>query len=335
MPSTAANPQLIWETMNAYQRTEALRAGIELDVFTRIGSDARTGDELAAACSASPKGIRVLCDYLTIIGLLDKEDGSYRLTPTSAVFLDRNSPASMASATRFINSPKLQQGFRNLAETVRRGGTSLPAGGVVEPDLSEWEIFAESMTPMMHGAATFIAEHAAAVNPRLVLDVAAGHGLFGIFVARQCPEAQIVAQDWTGVLKIAARNAAQAGVGDRYRQLPGDAFSVDLGTGYDVVLLTNFLHHFGVAQCETLLKRLHAAMRPGGLLLTLEFVPNADRVTPPVPASFSLMMLGVTPEGDAYTMAELESMMSVAGFGSGRLMDVPQSPQQLVVCVRE
>ena len=334
MSSAEPNPQIIWETMNAYQRTEALRAGIELDIFTRIGAGLGSVEPLAAACSASPKGIRVLCDYLTIIGLLEKTDGVYRLTPSTAVFLDRNSPACMASTARFINSHKLMQSFHNLAGTVRRGGTSLPAGGMVEADLTEWEVFAESMTPIMHGAAQFIAEKAAVANPRLVLDVAAGHGLFGITVASRCPDAQIVAQDWAGVLKIASRNANQAGVGDRYRQLPGDAFTVDFGSGYDVVLITNFLHHFSSAQCEGLLKRLHAAMRPGGLLITLEFVPNADRITPPIPASFSLMMLGSTPEGDAYTSVELDGMLRSAGFGSNELMNVPQSPQQLIVSRR-
>lgn len=335
MSSQGPNPQIIWDTMNAYQRTEALRAGIELDLFTRIGAGLNTVDQLATACSASPKGIRVLCDYLTIIGLLEKRDGGYRNTPDGAVFLDRQSPASMASAVRFINSPKLQQGFRNLAESVRRGGTSLPSGGMVEADLAEWEVFAESMAPIVAPAAEFIAEKVAAADPRLVLDVAAGHGLFGIFVAKKCPQAQIVAQDWSGVLKIAARNATQAGVGDRYRQLPGDAFSVDLDSGYDVVLLTNFLHHFSKEQCEVLLRRIHKAMRPGGTLVTLEFIPNDDRITPPVPASFSLMMLGATPEGDAYTFGELEAMLKATGFSSNELTDVPRSPQQIVVSKRD
>ena len=328
------NPQLIFETFNAYQRTEALRAAIELDVFTRIGKTQATAEQLASACAASPKGIRVLCDYLTIMGLLAKQHDTYGLNPTSAVFLDRSSPACMASIGRFLNAPKLQQGFRNLADTVRRGGTSLPAGGVNEADLGEWEIFADSMAPMMHGAAAFIAEKAAAVAPRLVLDMAAGHGMFGIAVARRCPEARIVAQDWAGVLKFASQNADEAGIGDRYSQLPGDAFTVDLGSGYDAILLTNLLHHFSAAQCEALLRRLHAALRPGGVLLTLEFVPNPDRISPPIPASFSLMMLGLTAEGDAYTTSEFERMLNSAGFASNEMVNVPMSPQQLIISTR-
>jgi hypothetical protein len=79
------------------------------------------------------------------------------------------------------------------------------------------------------------------------------------------------------------------------------------------------------------MKRFHAALRPGGRMLTLEFVPNEDRVSPPVSASFSLFMLANTPAGDAYTMAEYSEMLDAAGFGTREIMDVPNSPQRLIV----
>ncbi len=92
--------------------------------------------------------------------------------------------------------------------------------------------------------------------------------------------------------------------------------------------------HFSAAQCEALLKRLYAVLRPGGVLLTLEFVPNADRISPPIPASFSLMMLGLTAEGDAYTTSEFEGMLNSAGFASNEMVSVPMSPQQLIISTR-
>src|SRR6185312_1568283 len=120
-----------------------------------------------------------------------------------------------------------------------------------------------------------------------VLDIAAGHGLFGIAVATQNPAARITAVDWAPVLRVAAANAVRAGVQDRFTERPGSAFDVDFGGPYDAVLLTNFLHHFDPPTCVGLLKKVHAALRPGGRAATLEFVPNEDRVSPPIPASFS------------------------------------------------
>src|SRR5437763_16924848 len=91
------NPQLVWDTFNAYQRTAALRAAIELDLFTAVGEGATTIEDLSRRSNASPRGTRILCDYLTIIGFLSKSGDSYTLTPTSAAFLDRRSPSCMAS----------------------------------------------------------------------------------------------------------------------------------------------------------------------------------------------------------------------------------------------
>ena len=95
---------------------------------------------------------------------------------------------------------------------------------------------------------------------------------------------------------------------------PGNAFDVDFGGPYDAVLLTNFLHHFDEATCITLLKKIRAALKPGGVTAVLEFVPNEDRVTPPDAARFSMMMLGTTASGDAYTYRDLERMHVAAGF---------------------
>jgi hypothetical protein len=97
------------------------------------------------------------------------------------------------------------------------------------------------------------------------------------------------------------------------------------------VLVTNLYHHFPVEENIALMKRFRAALRPGGRMFTLEFVPNPDRISPPAPASFSMMMLANTPAGDAFTMAEYNEMLDAAGFGAREVMDVPMSPQQLVI----
>ena len=87
--------------------------------------------------------------------------------------------------------------------------------------------------------------------------------------------------------------------------LPGSAFDVEFGGPYDVVLLTNFLHHFDKPTNVGLLKKVRAALKPGGRVATLEFVPNEDRVSPPMPAAFAMTMLTSTADGDAYTLSEL------------------------------
>jgi CheY-like chemotaxis protein len=117
---------------------------------------------------------------------------------------------------------------------------------------------------------------------------------------------------------------------DRYRTVPGSAFEVDWGSGYDLVLLTNFLHHFDQETCVGLLERARRSLGEGGRVLAVEFVPNEDRVSPPFPAMFAVMMLGSTPSGDAYAAREFEEMGRAAGFARIRVDPLPPSPQSLV-----
>jgi 2-polyprenyl-3-methyl-5-hydroxy-6-metoxy-1,4-benzoquinol methylase len=164
-----------------------------------------------------------------------------------------------------------------------------------------------------------------------VLDIAAGHGLFGIEIAKQNPQAHVTGLDWAQVLKVAVANAQKFGVADRYDLLPGSAFEVDFGGPYDVILLTNFLHHFDPPTCVGLLRKVRAALKPGGRAVTLEFVPNEDRVSPPMPAAFSMIMLATTAAGDAYTFRELSGMYTDAGFGSVTEHPIPMSPHTVVM----
>ncbi|MFL6351137.1 MAG: methyltransferase [Bryobacteraceae bacterium] len=332
----APNPALVWDAFNGYQKTAALKAGIELDLFTAVAEGVNTAEAIASRSNSSQRGIRILCDYLTVAGFLSKQSGRYSLPPTSEAFLNRHSPACMCSVIRFINSPGLMAGFSDLTETVRRGTTVLPHGGTTEAEFSGWETFAESMMPIVAPATEFVGQIAVAKGntPRRVLDIAAGHGLFGISVARHAPKAEIVALDWPNVLKVAQKNAQAAGIADRYQLLPGDAFTVEFGGGYDVALLTNFLHHFDEPTCESLLKKLSAALNPGARVLTVEFVPNEDRVSPEIPATFALMMLGTTPNGDAYTLQQYRRMFGAAGFTGHELLPIPQSPQQLIISTK-
>jgi hypothetical protein len=84
-----------------------------------------------------------------------------------------------------------------------------------------------------------------------------------------------------------------------------------------------------------LLKKIRAALKPGGRCATLEFVPNEDRVSPPMPASFALVMLTTTESGDAYTFKDLESMYREAGFGRVTSQPVPHGPHTVVTGFNE
>lgn len=324
-------PERFFTTLNAHQQTAAMKAAIELDVFTAIAEGNTTAAAIATRCKAAERGVRILCDFLSILGFLKKEGAQYSLAPDTALFLNRQSPAYLGTTVKFMLTPRLREAHERLTEAVRRGGSALGAG-TLEPDNPDWVEFAEAMMPLMRMPADLIAaELRKGGEAQKVLDIAAGHGLFGIAVARVNPAADVYAADWQNVLAVAQKNAQAAGIADRYHLIPGDAFQTQFGADYDLALITNFLHHFDPPTCTSFLRKVHAALKPGGRAAIAEFVPNPDRISPPTAAAFSVMMLATTPSGDAYTFAELEKMAKDAGFVRVELVPTEIGVNRLVL----
>src|SRR5258706_8184712 len=284
---TRLTPERIFNTLNAHEQTAALRTASELNMFTAIGAGARTAAAIGAKTGVEEKGARVLCDFMTIHGFLTKDQGKYALTPESAFFLDGKSPACVASMTGFLSSQQARARFDSLTESVRKGGSVWSEGGDnTKPNDEFWVAFARSMAGLAVPSSQFIAAllRAEEGKPCKGLDIAAGHGMYGITVATKNPNAEIVALDWPNVLSVAQENAQKFGVADRFSVRPGSALEVEMGTGYDNALLTNIFHHFDMPTCEKLMRRVHGGLKTGGEAVTVEVVPNEDRVRrPPAP----------------------------------------------------
>lgn len=329
-----ATPDHFFNAVNSYQLTEAIKSAIELDLFSALSAGNMTIAAVAKRCQASERGIRILCDFLTIHGFLTKEQKSYSLTPDSALFLDRRSPAYAGSAIDFLFTPRLRDWHAHLTEAVRRGGTAL-GNGMLDPENPDWIKYAEGMMPMARRPAEIIAaELRKRGESHKVLDIAASHGLFGISVAKQNPPAHVYASDWRNVLAVAQKNAETMGVGDRYHLIPGSAFETDFGNGYDLALVTNILHGFDMPTCTKLMRKVHLALKAGGRAAIAEYVPDPNRISPPIAASFSLTMLAATDSGDSYTFAELESIAKGAGFKRLELSSAELGRNRLLIAYR-
>lgn len=325
------SPAPFVDAVLGYQQTAAVRAAVKLDLFSLVCAGTDTAEGIAAACGAAPRGVRILADYLTVRGFLTKSGQRYEPTPLARAFLDRASPTYSGGIIDFLAAPEFVAMFLDdPVSYVRNGGS--PGLANTAPDNPLWVTFARAMMPFMARQADLLAGSVAARpgKPRRVLDIAAGHGLFGITLAKAVPEAAITAVDWQAVLEMARANAERAGLAGRYHLCPGSAFDVDWGAGYDLVLLPNFLHHFDHEACVAVLRRVRASLAPGGRTLAVEFVPEEDRVSPPFPAMFGLMMLATTPRGDAFTRGDYEAMARDAGYAGVEVTPLSPTPQSIV-----
>jgi ubiquinone/menaquinone biosynthesis C-methylase UbiE len=331
-PMTDSWDNPAYEAALAYQRTAALTAAVKLDVFTLIGAGTATSEILSEKTGTSIRGMRILCDFLAVMGLLNKDDQTYRVTPTGRRYLDISSPAWLGSSIDFFAAPEmLSLVLDDPVSYVRRGGSNGLAN--LSPDNPIWIRFAKAMMPIASVTAKRTAAYFASLAepPSMVLDVAAGHGLYGIELAKMLPRALVTAVDWGAVLALAYENANDAGVGDRFRIVAGNAFEVNWGHSFDLVLMANFLHHFGRAECIALLRKVKSSLSTKGQACVIDFIPNEDRVSPPMQAMFAFFMLATTPTGDAYTLGDLSDMAKDAGFSCARARPLRPTPQTLVL----
>lgn len=333
MSDAKDNP--VFEIALAYQKTAALIAAVKLDIFSVIGSQRMTAEELAGCTGASPRGLRILCDFLTVIELLKKEGSTYALTNSARIMLDESSPFAIGSIVDFVAAPEMLRLFFDDPVSYVRGGGAEGLSNIA-PDNPIWIRFAQAMTPLASTTAKRVAAYVTAspAPVRSVLDVAAGHGLYGIEIAKVISNAVVTAIDSAGVLSVARANAEAAGVERRYQTLAGNALAIEWGSGFDLVLLPNFLHHFSIEACTLLLKKTKDSLADNGRALAVDFVPNEDRISPSLPARFAFWMLASTPNGDAYTARELDEMARTAGFAAATTRPLLPTPESLIILER-
>lgn len=327
------NFDLFFTTVNSYYRTAAVKAAIEVGLFEAVGQKGQSIEAIAKTCQASVRGIRILCYYLVSIGFLCSEGDVFFMNRDMAIYLDQHSPGYLGDSIKFLLSPYIMNAFSDLTNVIKTGQISLAEKGVIAPDHPQWIEFAKAMAPMMALPSSLIANMVSIPvdSPIRVLDIAAGHGLFGIAFAQRFRKAEISFLDWDNVLDVARENAQMANVTNRMHFLAGSAFEVNYGQGYDVILLANFLHHFGQKDCEKSLTKVLNALSEDGVAITFEFIANEDRTSPPLSTTFSMMMLCTTPAGESYTYSDLKKMFRNVGFGHIELKTIPPALLKVVL----
>ncbi len=332
---TAAPPSplpLASEFWNIW-RSLALVAAIDLDLFTAIAEGKTTHSEIASRCGADQSAMRRLLDALVALGHLRRKGERYSLTPASAAYLVRGSELYRESSAEFERG--LIENWLTLPAVVRAGHP------VARPDPDRFMKFFPMLVRAIFPTSFVPAKAAAAALPaparkriRNILDVAAGTGAWSSPFAQAIPDARVTVLDLPHVTPIARDYANRYGVGDRYDFIEGNLREVDLGTDrFDLVILGHIVHGEGAEWGRRLIEKSAATLRPRGMILIADFIPNDERTGPVLPMLFGLNMLLAAPGADVFTMREYRQWLKGAGFKSIRTIKVP-SPSPLIVATK-
>ncbi|HUA33163.1 MAG TPA: methyltransferase [Candidatus Binataceae bacterium] len=329
-------PDTVMAIAQGHTASAALKAAVDLELFTHIAHGLDTAEKLAGKKGTPLRSMRILCNALVSFGMLRKSGGRYELPAAVSAMLVKGSPGYMGGMMAITGSRTLWNELARLSDVVKAGHTLIETGSAEAADNPFWEDFARGSRLMAQMTGPIIADTLAPIfgtaGPRRVLDIACGSGFYGISVLKKFPEARLTSVDWAKVLKVAELNARQAGVADRVEFRPADVFNDDLGSGYDLVMAVNIYHHFSPDKCIELSRRLHDAAAPGAHLAMVDMIPDESREKNQFALAFALTMLIWTHEGDTYTLSEYRKILESGGWHDIEFKPVSgPMPSQLII----
>jgi SAM-dependent methyltransferase len=292
-----------------------LKTAMELDVFTTIASGYQRLEEIAQATRCSVRGMRVLLDALCPLGLLSKSAGSYALTPSAQAYLVRTAPTCCVDI--YLASWQSRERF---ADCVRTGK---PAIDLTRPEAEDlWASYAAPYLLLWPELAEIVRSRweAAGVTVQAgsgahMLDVACGAGIKSFVLAQADPTVRVLAVDMPKVLAVTAQIAEAMGVAEQVSYQSGDVLHMDLGSEqFDIVLLGNILRFFSASHIQSILGKVHRALRVGGLIVIDDDVLDEERGPAVEVLLTAVFLVNSAPHAQFYTFSEYRELLEGVGF---------------------
>ncbi len=302
----------VGDISRGFQPACILLAAAELDVFGTLADGPLTCDAIALALCADVRGMTMLLDALSAMGLLVKNDRQYAMAPGASEVLTKT--GSNTELPMLQHLANCLRSWAQLAVIVKTG--ALPAR---QPSIrgaaGDTESFIEAMEVVSKHAAPPLVE---AIGPpafKHLLDVGGGPGTWTAAFLQAAPGTTATLYDLPDVLPIAARHMDQAGLSDRVTLVEGNFYEdPTLPEGADLAWVSAIVHMNSRQQNRDLLTKVHSALAVGGKVLIRDIVMDQSRTHPPGGALFAINMLVNTPGGGTFTFDELSEDLSASGF---------------------
>jgi SAM-dependent methyltransferase len=313
------SPATLLQLSGGYWSSCALHAGVKLGIFTALSGEGATAAELAKKLGLNLRGLGMLLDALASLDLLEKSGALYQSTPFAVEFLSYNSPAYLGYIIQHHHH--LMAGWNLLDEAVKDGQPVRSRVSHADDDKVR-ECFEMGMFNLAMMVAPKIVPHLDLAGRKRLLDLGGGPGTYAVHFCRHNPQLVAVVYDLPTTRKFAEQTIARFGLEQRVTFEDGDFIDGAILGSFDAAWLSHILHGEGPKECAQLLKKVVAALEPGGVLMVQEFILNNSKDAPVFPALFSLNMLLGTESGQAYSEGELLEMMTTAGLVDLKRLDI-------------
>ena len=295
MSKVEPNPSHIMQIGMGFWASKTVLSAVELELFTQLGSEAMTGEEIGERLGLHPRAIYDFLDTLVALRLLERDgeggDGRYRNTAETAAFLDKGSPAYVGGILEMCNA-RLYRFWGDLTEALQTGKpqneikhTGKPMFDELYSDPARLEQFMDAMQGISLGNFHALAEKFDFSRYKTVCDVGGATGQLCTVLAVRHPHLRFTSYDLPVVAPIAERAVAAAGLTDRVATASGDFFADPLPRA-DVITMGLILHDWNLDRKMHLIRAAYEALPEGGAFIIIEnLIDDARREN-----AFGLMM---------------------------------------------
>lgn len=317
-PSHALQP--LWDLAAAQVQAEALVLALESGALDRLATP-QTPAELAQAQGWNEANTSHWLELLWSMGLLRRgqhEPVSYLLATDALRYLHSASPESCGAAWLFrLRSLRHSATLlRGLVEHGPAGDGSACSAPLATGNAEGWaaaaraQIGQEQRAVSVPAALNLLQQVPEAGAARRMLDLGGGPGWIALALLRRQPALQASVFDWPEAVAVAADNARQSRLSDRFTALGGNLATDGIGSGYDLVWCSSVLHF--VPDAAAVVAKVFDALAPGGVFVCahaeVDETPEAALRTLPYYLPMRLLGRSVTRRG------ELQALLAQAGF---------------------
>jgi SAM-dependent methyltransferase len=303
------NAEELLALARSYWECRILLTAAELDLFTLLAPAPLSTEQIAQRLDADPRGLTILLDASTAIGLLSKQNGKYRCEPEVAALLSADTPQSILPMV--LHSANQWPKWSDLTRVVREGGPSRAAGSRAPAEL---RAFIEAMDVVSGPLAASIMAAIKPASASGLLDLGGGPGTYTRAFLEAVPAASATLFDKPDVIEIAREHLGRAGLLARVTLVAGDFEQDELPTGHDLALLSAIIHQNSLEQNLALYRKVFHALLPGGRIVIRDHIMRPERTQPRRGAVFAINMLVSTTGGGTYTFDEIRGALCEAGF---------------------
>jgi len=335
---TPPSPETIMQLGSAFWGSKTLLSAIELGLFSQLATSGPLDAEaLRERLGLHERSARDFFDALVALGMLEREDGAYRNTPATELFLDRAKPSYAGGMLEMMNA-RLFGFWDSLTEALQTGNpqNEAKAGGdlfeAIYSDPATLGGFLKAMSALSAGPASVIATAFPWERHETVIDIGCAEGGASVQIAQAHAHLSGGGFDLPAVGPFFDEQVAAAGLGERLRFYPGDFFAEELPSA-DVLIMGHILHDWNMDEKRGLLEKAHRALPDGGALIVYEAIIDDDRREQAFGLLMSLNMLIETPGGFDYTGGDCQRWMRDAGFGETYVQHL-LGPDSMVVAIK-